>query len=129
METQCGMEPDLTVFKACADATRLRLLYILCERELCVCELVEVLEMPQGKVSRHLALLRQAKLVDDRRDGVWIHYSLAAADTPLKRRLFAFLRATRQDRDTAVEDLRRLRALSATGDLCTSAGRGAAIGS
>ena len=67
------MRDDLEVFKACADETRLRLLVLLAERELCVCELVDILEMPQGKISRHLAVLRRADLVADRRDGTWIY--------------------------------------------------------
>jgi ArsR family transcriptional regulator len=57
------MTEDLEIFRACADATRLRLLVLLSERELCVCDLVDVLEMPQGKISRHLAVLRRAGLV------------------------------------------------------------------
>ncbi|MDA0334669.1 MAG: ArsR family transcriptional regulator [bacterium] len=47
------MDADLTVLKACADATRLRILYILCERELCVCELVAVLDMAQACALPH----------------------------------------------------------------------------
>ena len=79
------MRDDLEVFKACADETRLRLLVLLAERELCVCELVDVLEMPQGKISRHLAVLRRAGLVADRRDGTWICYSLRRPETSLAR--------------------------------------------
>ncbi|MFC1526869.1 ArsR/SmtB family transcription factor [Candidatus Latescibacterota bacterium] len=110
------METDLTIFRACADATRLRILYILCEGELCVCELVDVLQMAQGKVSRHLAQLRQAGLVRDRREGVWIHYSLAPAKVPLLRRLFAYLRSTREE--AGARDLQRLRERTSSGDLC-----------
>ena len=49
------LKEDLAVFKACSDETRLRLLFLLSERELCVCELVLILDMPQGKISRHLS--------------------------------------------------------------------------
>jgi ArsR family transcriptional regulator, arsenate/arsenite/antimonite-responsive transcriptional repressor len=83
---------DLAVFAACADATRLRILFLLAARELCVCELVEVLQMPQGKVSRHLLALRKAGLVRPRREGTWMHYSRAPGATALTRRLHRYLR-------------------------------------
>ena len=60
-----------------ADSTRLRILMLLLqEEELCVCHLTDILQMVQPKVSRHLAVLRENKLLLDRRDGLWIHYSL-----------------------------------------------------
>lgn len=60
-----------------ADPTRLRILMLLLqEEELCVCHLTDVLEMVQPKVSRHLAVLRENKLLLDRRSGLWIHYRL-----------------------------------------------------
>ena len=55
------MDKDLAVFKACSDATRLRILFLLTERELCVCEIMAVLDLPQGKVSRHLAVLKTVR--------------------------------------------------------------------
>jgi ArsR family transcriptional regulator len=112
------MEADLEIFKACADQTRLRLLFLLAERELCVCELVEVLGMPQGKVSRHLGVLKRAGLVRDRREGTWIYYALQKADTGLKQRLLAYLRAAGQEHAAAAEDLRRLNKLAARGQIC-----------
>ncbi len=63
--------PDL--FRAFADPTRLRLLNLLLERELCVCDLCAVLDEIQPKVSRHLAYLRRAGLVTVRSDGNWKH--------------------------------------------------------
>ena len=63
-----------------ADTTRLRILMLLLqEEELCVCHLTEILDMVQPKVSRHLAVLRENKLVLDRRSGLWIHYRLNPA--------------------------------------------------
>ncbi|MEE2729009.1 MAG: metalloregulator ArsR/SmtB family transcription factor [Candidatus Latescibacterota bacterium] len=81
------MEADLTIFKACSDSTRLRILFLLDARELCVCELVDVLQMPQGKISRHLAVLKIAGLVHDRRDATWFYYSLAPAASSLHAQL------------------------------------------
>ncbi len=67
------------LFKACADQTRLRILNLLaCEGEVCVCHLVDVLQTNQPKVSRHLAYLKRVGLVADRKDGLWVHYRLAA---------------------------------------------------
>ena len=63
-------------FKALADETRLRILALLTHGELCVCDLMAVLQLPQSTVSRHLAYLRNAGLVDDRRQGVWMYYRL-----------------------------------------------------
>ena len=71
-----------TVFKALADKTRLRILALLGNNEVCVCHLHDSLELPQPTVSRHLAYLRRAGLVDVRRDGVWMHYQVARSLDP-----------------------------------------------
>lgn len=64
-------------FKALSDETRLRCLSLLVlEGELCVCELTYALKLPQPKISHHLANLRKAKWVTDRKDGLWIYYQL-----------------------------------------------------
>jgi len=65
------------LFKAMSDETRLRILHLLTYGELCVCDLMEVLSLPQSTISRHMAYLKNTGLVDDRRNGVWIHYSLS----------------------------------------------------
>ena len=65
------------LFKALADSTRLRILALLATGEVCVCDIYESLRIPQPKASRHLAYLRRAKLVEARRDGLWMHYRLA----------------------------------------------------
>lgn len=64
------------LFKALADRTRLRLLNLIGEDEICVCFFVEVLNTNQPKISRHLAYLRKAGVVSARRDGKWIHYRI-----------------------------------------------------
>lgn len=69
-----------TLFKALADETRLQMLALLLRHgELCVCDLEHVLDITQSKSSRHLKTLRQAGLVDARRQAVWIHYRVADA--------------------------------------------------
>ena len=71
------------LFKALGDRTRLRILALLAAGEVCVCNIHESLSLPQPTVSRHLAYLRRARLVDTRRDGIWMHYRL----TPPAERL------------------------------------------
>jgi ArsR family transcriptional regulator len=73
------------LFKALADATRLRILGLLLTGEVCVCHIHESLRIGQPKASRHLAYLRRAGLVDTRRDGLWIHYRLAVSSDPVLR--------------------------------------------
>jgi ArsR family transcriptional regulator, arsenate/arsenite/antimonite-responsive transcriptional repressor len=64
-------------FQALGDNTRLRLLNLMGDQELCVCYFVEILDQPQPKISRHLAYLRSAGIVAARRDGKWMHYRIA----------------------------------------------------
>lgn len=80
------MQTHVNVFKSMADETRLRLLLLLQEHgELCVCDLMHALDMPQSTVSRHLAYLRRNGWLQDRRGGVWMYYSLPAALPPFLR--------------------------------------------
>jgi ArsR family transcriptional regulator len=71
------------LFQALSDATRLRILGLLLTGEVCVCDIHESLNLPQPKVSRHLAYLRKAGLVETRREGLWVHYRLGAAADPV----------------------------------------------
>lgn len=63
-------------FQALGDITRLRLLNLMGEQEICVCYFVEILGQPQPKISRHLAYLRSAGIVKARRNGKWMHYRI-----------------------------------------------------
>lgn len=67
-------------FAALSDETRLRLLSLIQDREVCVCYLQDVLKTNQPRISRHLAYLKRAGLVEARRDGKWAHYRLAKLD-------------------------------------------------
>lgn len=87
-----SVEPEL-LFKTLSDPTRLRLLNLLAEGELCVCDLHGTLGLDQPKVSRHLARLRSARLVEVARNGKWMHYRLARHGDPLVRNVLAGLRA------------------------------------
>ena len=64
------------LFQALGDNTRLRLLNLMGEQEVCVCYFVEILGTPQPKISRHLAYLRNAGVVSARREGKWMHYRI-----------------------------------------------------
>jgi len=72
-------------FQALGDQTRLRILALLATGEVCVCHIHESLDLPQPKVSRHLAYLRRAGLVDARKAGLWVHYRLAEVADPVSR--------------------------------------------
>ncbi|MDW7774431.1 MAG: metalloregulator ArsR/SmtB family transcription factor [Desulfobulbaceae bacterium] len=72
------MQQTIQLCKALTQPARLRILVLLSEGERCVCDLVEVLGMPQSTVSRHLAVLRNAGWVTERRQGVWMYYRLTA---------------------------------------------------
>lgn len=73
------------VFKALADSTRLRILALLGNNEVCVCHIHDSLGVPQPTASRHLAYLRRSGLVEARRDGVWMHYQVSRSLSPLVR--------------------------------------------
>lgn len=77
-EEKQWLEQMASLMKACADQTRLRLLNLMAtEGEICVCHLVDVLGTNQPKVSRHLAYLKRAGLVSDRKDSLWVYYRLS----------------------------------------------------
>src|ERR1051326_458432 len=82
------------LFKALADRTRLRLISLLGDSEVCVCFLVEILKISQPKISRHLAYLRRAKIVSARREGKWMHYRLTEPPNEHAARIFREVRAS-----------------------------------
>lgn len=94
-----------------ADETRLAMLWLLSNRdELCVCDLVAALGITQSKASRHLATLRHAGLVVDRRAGTWSYYSLRPVEGALERALLGALRNGLQAEPGGAAALRRLEA-------------------
>ena len=95
-------------FRALADNTRLRLIHLLGDDELCVCSCVEVLRTNQPKVSRHLAYLRRAGLVAARRDGKWTHYRLTQPSDTHLARIFSELRAKLANEPQMQSDKARL---------------------
>ena len=82
------------LFKALADRTRLRLINLMGDDEVCVCFFVEVLKLNQPKISRHLAYLRRAGVVASRRDGKWMHYRIVEPPDPRAANIFREVRAS-----------------------------------
>ena len=80
------------LFRAFADPTRIRILNLLVAGELCVCDLVDILDVPQPTVSRHLAHLRDASLVDVTRESKFAHYRLASATNGVHQNLISCVR-------------------------------------
>lgn len=96
-------------FKAFADETRLRILALLSDGELCVCDLMAVMDLPQSTVSRHLAYLRINGLVSDRREGVWMHYRINPTIKNLNQETWSRLLAHLESHPQAVQDKALLR--------------------
>jgi ArsR family transcriptional regulator len=103
------MHGSAELFKALADETRLRILNLLAHGELCVCDIMSVLEIGQSKASRHLAYLRNAGLVNDRRNAAWMYYSLSKPNGATHRRIVAWLAEAAADLPEAAADLKKLR--------------------
>ncbi len=86
------MEQLVQFFKALSDETRLRIMMLLTQGELCVCDLMVVLDEPQSKVSRHLAYLKHSSLTNSKRAGVWMHYRLKEPTDHLHKAQIDFLK-------------------------------------
>jgi ArsR family transcriptional regulator len=95
-------------FQALGDNTRLRLLNLMREQEVCVCYFVEVLDAPQPKISRHLAYLRRAGIVAARRDGKWMHYRIVTPPHVGASRILGQTLASLKEEKTMQADLARL---------------------
>ncbi len=107
------MRELMAVTKALADENRVRILGSLQRGELCVCQIIELLDLAPSTTSKHLSLLRQARLIEGRKDGRWMYYRLADPDAP--RFIHEALRWLREALSTskrAVEDAKRIRAIT-----------------
>ena len=97
------------LFKGFADPTRIRILNLLCAGELCVCDIVEILDLPQSTVSRHLGYLLRSELVEVSRGWRFAHYHLAAPGNPVHKTLLNCVR-------TCFRGIRRLDSERARGN-------------
>ncbi len=105
------MNDLVAVFKALSDETRLRIIKLLEQGELCVCDITAALDMVQPKVSFHLSTLKEAGLIKDRKQGKWTHYSLN--DRDLFRRMLLLSACERMDGAPIAADRKRLAAFLA----------------
>ncbi|WP_026840262.1 ArsR/SmtB family transcription factor [Citrifermentans bremense] len=102
------MKTTVQSFKALADETRLRIVaLLLCSGELCVCDITATLQLPQSTVSRHLAYLKNAGWVTDRREGVWIVYALSTDDL-MKTQLAGVLKQLLTELPAVAADLKKI---------------------
>jgi len=92
-EHETSLLDNMQMFKALSDETRLRILGLLSDGELCVCDIMAVLELPQSTASRHLAYLRHSNWVFGTRRGKWMYYRLAAniSDNSVHHRILQYL--------------------------------------
>ncbi len=105
------MREVASFFKVLADEARLRMLWLLFHhRELCVCDFIEVLEITQSKASRHLRILHRAGIVTDRREGLWIYYSLRPLQGDLAKGQLNKLRSHLSNLPEAARLLKKLSA-------------------
>lgn len=110
---------DVEILKALADESRLRILNLLMDREMCVCELEEVLGMSQSNVSRHLNRLRQSKVIEVRREAQWAYYRVSDDFSSCHGLLLRYL----QEQMETQEDYRKERDLSGSLDQNTRCAR------
>jgi ArsR family transcriptional regulator len=103
------MDKPNKVFKAFSDETRLRILNLLAQRDCCVCEFQQLLRVPQPKISRHLAYLRRSRLVETRKCGKWVTYSLAEARESVHAALLHCVKNCFCDVEFLQRDLERAR--------------------
>src|SRR6266576_4068857 len=96
------------LFKALADRTRLRLISLIGETEVCVCFFVVILKISQPKISRHLAYMRRAGIVAARREGKWMHYRLAEPPDEHAARIFREVRASLAEQPEFQRDREKL---------------------
>ena len=120
-------DPD-SLLAAFAHPTRLRILNLLHEDELCVGDLVRLLDVPQPTASRHLAHLRAAGLLSARKAGLWIYYALAEAQSPFHAKLVECLGCCFREAPELAADLAAARRLAKQGGCCPLHERGAAAG-
>ena len=111
------LEKCSTVFKALSDEKRLRILLLLKVRSLCVCELSEVLDTPFSTLSAHLKILKNARLVEDLKDGRWVVYGLTE-DKPFVRNLLEMMVSGLKDDEKFLND--RSKVTHVTRELCAA---------
>lgn len=111
---------QLTIIsKALADPKRIRIILALSQRECCLCQLTELLQLSPSTVSKHLSILRQADLIRSRREGKWIHCSLPGEEaSPASREALAWVISFAGESEQARKDARRLKEICSRPGAC-----------
>ncbi len=120
------MRDLMAVIKALADENRVRILMTLGPKELCVCQIVELLGLAPSTVSKHMAILKQARLVDSRKEGRWMFYRLAETEATVEaREMTALVARLLADNPQSREDAKRMRQILKTDrdELCRKQNR------
>jgi ArsR family transcriptional regulator len=115
------MKEFLNITKALADENRLRMLMALQEREICVCQITELMGLAMSTVSKHLSVLYQAGLVNARKEGRWMYYSLPGKGAPTAaREAVAWVRRSLEGNERIAKDTKQLKNVLAMdlGELC-----------
>jgi len=112
-----SMKVTAQTLKALSDETRLRILCLLMDNELCVCDIMAALQLRQSTVSRHLAYLKNTGWVDDRRTGIWVYYSISAKNDEFKKQLLEALEMHLPSSKEALQDRQKLAEFS-SGNVC-----------
>ncbi len=100
----------LSITKALAEENRVRILLALEGQELCACQLIELLELAPSTVSKHMSVLRQARLVDGRKDGRWMYYRLADQSAPVAvTEALGWVKTSLAGNGRILEDAKRLK--------------------
>jgi len=107
-EMRNQMNQLTTIAHALADPNRLRLLTACLNQERCVCQLVELLDLSNASISKHLATLRNAGLLESRKDGRWVHYQTPASPTPIIADALALIRTHALDDERIQSDRTKL---------------------
>ena len=104
------MREILSITKALADENRLRALYALQSGELCLCQIIELLGLAPSTVSKHMSILRQARLIEGRKEGRWIYYRLMGSERPVEiQKAIAWICGTLAKTQRIREDGKRLK--------------------
>jgi ArsR family transcriptional regulator len=102
------MRNHLKIFKALSDKNRLRIVKMLEEKPMCVCEITAVLNLAPSTVSKHLSLLHEAELIEDRKDGKWVNYSLPKkSEFPFVSEILTLLHRSLKDDPGVLTDMKK----------------------
>ncbi len=103
-----SIDEVLNITKALSDENRVRALMMLCGGELCVCQIIEMLSLAPSTVSKHMSILKQAGLVQTRKEGRWIYYRLVDSDSQIADGIIIWLKNNLKDTQRVLEDIEQL---------------------